>query len=101
MDTNGGDYGAACSLDFAKPPLYYDTFALRDIEGYEHVMQTWPYFNSRTSRHALVRNMDAVPVKSCWNGIGMFDVQPLEEHAPSYFYPFCFENFFTQNSLQL
>ncbi|KAG6263708.1 hypothetical protein E4U48_006555 [Claviceps purpurea] len=77
MDTNGGDYGAACSLDFAKPPLYYDTFALRDIEGYEHVMQTWPYFNSRTSRHALVRNMDAVPVKSCWNGIVVMPAEPF------------------------
>lgn len=72
MDTNGGEYGAACSLDFAKPPLYYDTFALRDIEGHEHVMQTWPYFRARTSRNALVRNMDAVPVTSCWNGIGTF-----------------------------
>ncbi|KMQ81604.1 polysaccharide export protein, partial [Lasius niger] len=37
MDTNGGDFAAACSLDFAKPPLYYDTFALRDIEGRGHV----------------------------------------------------------------
>ena len=70
MDTNGGEYAAACSLDFSKPPLYYDTFALRDIEGYEHVMQTWPYFKARTSRNALVSNMDAVPVASCWNGIG-------------------------------
>lgn len=70
MDTNGGEYGAACSLDFAKPPLYYDTFALRDIEGHGHVMQTWPYFKARPSRNALVRNVDAVPVASCWNGIG-------------------------------
>lgn len=98
MDTNGGDYGAACSLDFAKPPLYYDTFALRDIEGHEHVMQTWPYFKARTSRHALVRNMDAVPVKSCWNGIGMFDAQALAGQAPSRLYPF-FESHFARNIL--
>jgi len=70
MDTNGGEYGAACSLDFSKPPLYYDTFALRDIEGKPHVMQTWPYFGARVSRSALVNNMGAVPVTSCWNGIG-------------------------------
>jgi hypothetical protein len=70
MDTNGGDYAAACSLDFSKPPLYYDTFALRDIEGKAHVMQTWPYFKARGSRNALVSHVDAVPVTSCWNGIG-------------------------------
>lgn len=70
MDTNGGDYAAACSLDFSEPPLYYDTFALRDMEGKGTAMQTWPYFKARASRNALVNNMDAVPVTSCWNGIG-------------------------------
>lgn len=70
MDTNGGKYAAACSLDFAKPPNYYDTFALRDSEGQPTVMQTWPYFRSRASRTATVHNLDAVPVKSCWNGVG-------------------------------
>ncbi|KAK6449742.1 hypothetical protein FP744_10005992 [Trichoderma asperellum] len=64
MDTNGGNYAAACSMDFSKPPLYYDTFALRDIEGHAHVMQTWPYFRSRTSRNALVNHLGAVP-SSC------------------------------------
>ena len=70
MDTNDGDYAAACSLDFSKPPLYYDTFALRDAEGSPHIMQTWPYFKARGSRSPLVNNHDAVPVTSCWNGIG-------------------------------
>ncbi|KAM0446666.1 hypothetical protein ACHAO4_009338 [Trichoderma viride] len=77
MDTNGGNYAAACSMDFSKPPLYYDTFALRDIEGYAHVMQTWPYFRSRTSRNALVNHLDAVPVKSCWNGIVVMPAEPF------------------------
>lgn len=70
MDTNGGDYAAACSLDFSHPPLYYDTFALRDVEGNAHAIQTWPYFKAGGSRNALVKNLDAVPVTSCWNGIG-------------------------------
>jgi hypothetical protein len=70
LDTNGGNYAAACSLDFSKPPLYYDTFALRDSEGNAHAMQTWPYFGARDSRNALVNHVDAVPVTSCWNGIG-------------------------------
>src|SRR5215469_971730 len=69
LNTNDGIYAAACSLDFSKPPLYYDTFALRDSEGHEHVMQTWPFFRSAQSREALTR-FSPVPVASCWNGMG-------------------------------
>jgi hypothetical protein len=53
LNTNDGVYAAACSLDYSRPPLYYDTFALRDSHGDEHVM-----------------HMSPVPVKSCWNGMG-------------------------------
>jgi hypothetical protein len=77
LNTNGGDYAAACSLDFSNPPFYYDTFALRDSEGHEPVMQSWPYFRSRKSRHALKSNMP-VPVSSCWNGMGTFIMLPIE-----------------------
>lgn len=72
MDTNRGEYAAACSLDFSKPPLYYDTFALRDVEGHGHITQTWPFFKAPASRNALVNNVDAVPVTSCWNGMGTY-----------------------------
>ncbi|OAQ97990.1 hypothetical protein LLEC1_03544 [Akanthomyces lecanii] len=77
MDTNDGAYGAACSLDFSKPPLYYDTFALRDAEGSAHIMQRWPYFKARGSRSPLVNNQDAVPVTSCWNGIVVMPADPF------------------------
>ncbi|KAL5906433.1 hypothetical protein ACKVV1_010839 [Pyricularia oryzae] len=66
--TKEGHYAAACSIDFAKPPEYYDTFALRDIEGHEHATHTWPFFRSSKSRQALKMSIP-VPVKSCWNGI--------------------------------
>lgn len=69
LDTNGGDYAAACSLDFSKHPYFYDTFALRDSNGHEAVMQKWPYFRSYISRHAAER-FSPVPVSSCWNGMG-------------------------------
>jgi hypothetical protein len=49
--------------------MFYDTFALRDAEGHEMLMQTWPYFRSRESRRAMLSNV-AVPVSSCWNGMG-------------------------------
>ncbi|KPM43845.1 hypothetical protein AK830_g2692 [Neonectria ditissima] len=77
LDTNGGEYAAACSLDFSQPPLYYDTFALRDDKGNAHTMQTWPYFQSSGSRNALVNHLDAVPVTSCWNGIVAMPAGPF------------------------
>ncbi|KAJ5089194.1 hypothetical protein N7532_007878 [Penicillium argentinense] len=61
LDTNDGDYAAACSLDFSKPPNYYDTFALRDASGHEAVMSTWPFFGDPVSRYAI-KNMAPVPV---------------------------------------
>jgi hypothetical protein len=80
LNTNRGIYAAAFALDFAKPPRYYDTFALRDSEGHETVMQTWPYFRSWISRSAVKRN-EPVPVTSCWNGMVFMDAQPFYDHA--------------------
>lgn len=69
LNTNGGDYAAACSLDFSSPLSYYDTFALRDSQGNGHVTHTWPYFRSSASRRAM-KVLAPVPVSSCWNGMG-------------------------------
>ncbi|KAH6620051.1 cryptococcal mannosyltransferase 1-domain-containing protein [Boeremia exigua] len=81
LDTNEGDYAAACSLDFSKPPYFYDTFALRDTDGHEAIMQTWPYFRSYESRNAAERFLP-VPVSSCWNGMVAMPAEPfLGEHA--------------------
>ncbi|OHW95670.1 polysaccharide export protein [Colletotrichum incanum] len=77
LDTNNGLYAAACSLDFSEPPYYYDTFALRDSAGQAHLMQTWPYFRSKESREAMEAFSDAVPVRSCWNGIVAMPAAPF------------------------
>lgn len=69
LATRDGSYAAVCSLDFSKPPDYYDTFALRDFGGYETVTSTFPYFRSKASRDAMLSGRP-VPVQSCWNGIG-------------------------------
>lgn len=74
LHTREGEYAAACSLDFSKPPEYYDTFALRDHDGYETATSTFPYFRSKVSRRAIMSGKP-VPVQSCWNGMGEF--QPL------------------------
>ena len=76
LETNNGNYAAVCALDFSKPPNFYDTFALRDIEGHEHLMMTYSYFRSHESRSAMVSHRP-VPVQSCWNGMG----KPYHLHA--------------------
>ncbi|CAL5871926.1 uncharacterized protein PFLUO_LOCUS6181 [Penicillium psychrofluorescens] len=81
LNTNKGAYAAACSLDFSKPPDYYDTFALRDIDGHEAVMQQWPYFRAEPSRRAI-KNMSPVPVSSCWNGMVAMPAGPFYAKSP-------------------
>ncbi|OQE40208.1 hypothetical protein PENCOP_c006G02722 [Penicillium coprophilum] len=81
LDTNDGEYGAACSLDFSKPPSFYDTFALRDSNGHEPIMQTWPYFTSAASRQGM-RDMSPVPVASCWNGMVAMPASPFIAKSP-------------------
>ena len=76
LATNNGNYAASCSLDFSAPPLYYDTFALRDSSGAPTVSMTWPYFLSSRSRSVLTSSGD-VPVQSCWNGMVAFDAAPF------------------------
>ncbi|KAJ5573545.1 uncharacterized protein N7459_007972 [Penicillium hispanicum] len=81
LDTNDGSYAAACSLDFSKPPNYYDTFALRDAGGHEAVMSSWPFFRNPRSRRAM-KNMQPVPVQSCWNGMVAMPAAPFVANPP-------------------
>lgn len=82
LHTRDGKYAAACTLDFEVPPAFYDTFALRDSEGYPALMLNWPFFRSAASRNALIAN-HPVPVKSCWNGIVAMNAQPFyDEISP-------------------
>ena len=80
LSTRNGEYAAACSLDFSRPPNFYDTFALRDADGHETLMQTWPFFRARKSRSAMKANRP-VPVKSCWNGMVAMDASPFYEQG--------------------
>jgi len=81
LNTNGGSYAAACALDFSIPPWYYDTFALRDLDGHGHLMQTWPFFRSSVSRDAMVSFLP-VPVASCWNGMVSMAAEPFLSSTP-------------------
>ncbi|KIW13316.1 hypothetical protein PV08_08504 [Exophiala spinifera] len=78
LATNQGSYSAACALDFHYPPDYYDTFALRDADGYGTIHTKFPYFRSRDSRDALLAGR-AAKVQSCWNGMIAMDAAPFYE----------------------
>ncbi|KAL1608179.1 hypothetical protein SLS60_003118 [Paraconiothyrium brasiliense] len=81
LSTHSGHYAAACSMDFKNPPYFYDTFALRDSDGHEHLMPAWPYFRSDESRTAIMKN-EPVPVASCWNGIVAMPAQAFTGSNP-------------------
>ncbi|KAG0639900.1 cryptococcal mannosyltransferase 1-domain-containing protein [Tuber brumale] len=76
LNTRNGEYSAACSLDFLDSTKFYDTFALRDINGRPAASLSYPFFASGPSRNALLANLP-VPVRSCWNGMVAFDAAPF------------------------
>ena len=81
LHTRHGHYAAACSMDFKRPPHYYDTFALRDDQGQKTASNFWPWFLSPASRQ-LARQSEPIPVQSCWNGMVLFDAAPFYADPP-------------------
>jgi hypothetical protein len=76
FSTNGGDYRAACAVDFTRGPLFYDTFATRDYDGYRIDQPLYPWFapaGSAISREDVQAQKDAVRVRSCWGGMAAFE----------------------------
>ncbi|QKX59167.1 uncharacterized protein TRUGW13939_06299 [Talaromyces rugulosus] len=83
FSTNMGDdgvsnYRAACAVDFGKVTRFYDTFAVRDAQGYRIGVPFYPWFVSAgeaASRKDVLNQKDAVRVRSCWGGIVAFDAK--------------------------
>lgn len=70
------DYRAACATDFINPFKFYDTFATRDLDGYDMGVPFYPFFTSAgqgASRKDVQHQKDAVRVRSCWGGMVAFD----------------------------
>jgi hypothetical protein len=78
LQTNNGDYAAACALDFINPVKFYDTLATRDADGYSMGFIVYPFFSPGTSQSQLLRGDNLVQVKSCWSGMVAFDSTPFE-----------------------
>ena len=86
MDEHGNTaYRAACAVDFINPFKFYDTFATRDLEGYNMGVPFFPWFTdagSGSSRQDVLAGKDAVRVKSCWGGMVAFDAKPFQADPP-------------------
>ena len=76
--TGRTQYRAACATDFIMPFKFYDTFATRDLEGYDMGVPFYPWFTGAgkaESRKDVLAQKDAVRVKSCWGGMVAFEAK--------------------------
>jgi hypothetical protein len=85
--TNAAEYSVSCALDFSKYIFLYDTFVIRDTDGYEIASLVYPWFHtagSAQSRADVLAQRDAVRVRSCWSGLAAYDAAPfLAAAAPA------------------
>ena len=79
LQTNKGQYAAACAMDYKRPLLFYDTFAMRDLEGRRTIAVLYPFFPDGETRNQLLAQQTQVELKSCWNGMGKLNqiIYPL------------------------
>jgi hypothetical protein len=60
------------------PFKFYDTFATRDLEGYDMGVPFYPWFTGAgkaESRKDVLAQKDAVRVRSCWGGMVAFEAK--------------------------
>lgn len=79
VDANGiAQYRAACAVDFINPFKFYDTYATRDLQGYNMGIPFFPWFSNTgngQSRQDVLSGTDAVRVRSCWGGMVAFNAR--------------------------
>src|SRR5271154_6633634 len=76
MQTNEGHHAAACGLDYFRPHLFYDTFAMRDIDGNPMIAILFPFFPQGKTRQQLMAHSTKIELKSCWNGMSSAPTPP-------------------------
>lgn len=85
-DSGQANYRAACALDFLRGAQLYDTFVVRDTDGYSSGFMLYPWFapvGTSTSRSAVLSQTDAVPVRSCWGGMAAFNASLFQTRDAS------------------
>lgn len=78
--TQRSEYDVACAADFVASVMFYDTFVVRDLEGYGMGLMFFPWFTGRgrgDSRSDVLAEKDAVRVRSCWGGMASFAAAPF------------------------
>jgi hypothetical protein len=78
---NRADYIVACAADFINPVMFYDTFVVRDFEGFGMGLMFFPWFTSSgkaESRNDVLNEKDAVRVRSCWGGMAAYDAAEFQ-----------------------
>ena len=81
VSTGRPSYRAACGIDFWHYTFVYDTFAIRDLEGFGLGYGLYPWFapvGKAASRQDALDGKDAIRVKSCWSGIVALDASPFQ-----------------------
>lgn len=78
-------YRAACSIDFVRAVMFYDSFVVRDSEGFGMGLMFYPFFATSgkgTSRSDVRQQKDSVRVRSCWGGMAAFDATIFQSSTP-------------------
>jgi hypothetical protein len=79
-ETGVAEYQAACALDFIRGGSLYDSFVIRDTDGYEISTFVYPWFTTKgsgTTRRDVLAQKDAVRVRSCWSGMAAYEATPF------------------------
>ncbi|KAF3491407.1 uncharacterized protein GIQ15_00924 [Arthroderma uncinatum] len=87
VDNSGrAQYRAACAVDFVSNIMFYDTFVVRDTEGYSTGLMFFPWFapiGQAKSRNQVLAESDAVEVQSCWGGMAAFQAEMFQNFSAS------------------
>jgi hypothetical protein len=87
MNSNGiAQYRTACAIDFVRGVTFYDSFIVRDTDGYGMGLMFYPWFapaGSSTRRQDVRSGTDAVRVRSCWGGMAAFDAAVFQKIPPN------------------
>ncbi|KAK2861332.1 hypothetical protein FQN49_004314 [Arthroderma sp. PD_2] len=79
-------YRAACAVDFVSNVMFYDTFVVRDAQGYGTGLMFFPWFapvGQAKSRNQVLAESDAVQVQSCWGGMVSFQADMFQSFSTS------------------
>ena len=94
LSTNNEDYDAVCGLDFYD--IFYDSWVSIDLSGYS-LRHDFPYFVNKEGQ-GLVINHKPIRVFSCWNGVTVFNAEPLKDRKIQFRYEL-HEDRYVQNYL--